>query len=85
MKAGMSYLMPLIKYIYNFSIFPIKKQVCNFVGQYTIPFGFTLFWHVRDISSIFENTFLTKDHWWGFSARNAHMVHIVNKLRFKMV
>ena len=27
--------------------------------------------------SIFENTFLAEDHWWGFSTRNAHIVHIV--------
>ena len=26
----------------------------------------------------FETTFLAKDHWRGFSTRNAHMVHIVN-------
>ena len=28
---------------------------------------------------------LAKDHWWGFSARNTHMVHIVNLIRLKMV
>ena len=28
---------------------------------------------------------LAKDHWWGFSTRNAHMVHVVNLIRLKMV
>ena len=28
---------------------------------------------------------LAKDHWRGFSTRNAHMVHIVNLIRLKMV
>ena len=29
--------------------------------------------------------FLAKDHWWGFSTRNAHIVHIVSLIRLKMV
>ena len=28
---------------------------------------------------------LAKDHWWGFSTRNVHMVHIFYSIRFKMV
>ena len=24
-------------------------------------------------------------HWWGFSTRNAHMIHIVNQIRLKML
>ena len=28
---------------------------------------------------------LAKDHWRGFNTRNAHMVHIVNQIRSKMV
>ena len=28
---------------------------------------------------------LAKDHWRGFSTRNAHMVNIANSIRFKMV
>ena len=28
---------------------------------------------------------LIKDHWWGCSTRNAHIVNIVNSIRFKMV
>ena len=31
------------------------------------------------------NTTLAEDHWCGFITRNAHMVHIVNNIRFKMV
>ena len=34
---------------------------------YIIPFGFSLFWHVLDISfHTFEITSLAKDHWWRF-------------------
>ena len=33
----------------------------------------------------FESTCLAQDHWWGFSTRNAHMVHIVNLIQLKMV
>ena len=35
--------------------------------------------------SYFKLLFLAKDHWRGFSTRNAHMVHIINSIRFKMV
>ena len=35
--------------------------------------------------STFYTTCLAKDHWRGFSTRNAHMVHIVNLIRLKMV
>ena len=28
---------------------------------------------------------LAKDHWRGLNTRNAHMVHIFNQIRFKMV
>ena len=34
---------------------------------------------------LFNTTSLAKDHWRGFSTRNAHMVHIVNLIRLKMV
>ena len=33
--------------------------------------------------STFYTTCLAKDHWRGFSTRNAHMVHIVNLIRLK--
>ena len=33
--------------------------------------------------STFNNKCLAKDHWRGFSTRNAHMVHIVNLIRLK--
>ena len=29
------------------------------------------------------STCLAQDHWWGFSTRNAHIVHIVNLIRLK--
>ena len=40
---------------------------------YTITFQF------------FKQLCLAKDHWRGFSTRNAHMVHIVNEFRIKIV
>ena len=48
---------------------------------YTTPFGFTLFWQF--LASLL--IFLAKDHVRGFSTRNAHMVHFINLIRFKMV
>ena len=46
---------------------------------YTIPFGFSLFWHFSGINfQLWKLLCLTKDHWRGFSTRNAHMVHNVN-------
>ena len=50
---------------------------------YTIPFGFILFWHFK--ASLF--TFLNYIVWLKITdeGRNAHMVHIVNWIRFKMV
>ena len=66
----------------KFSVFQMFEIVILWV-YYTIPFGFSLFRHFWD------NTFqllkllrLGKDHWWGFSTRNAHMVHIVNSILF---
>ena len=52
---------------------------------YTIPFGCTLFWPFLASLLIFKFLCLAKDHWWGFSTRNARMVHIINLIRFKMV
>ena len=44
-----------------------------------IPFSFSLFQNFVDITFQFLNLLcLDKDHWWGFSTRNAHMVHVVN-------
>ena len=52
----------------------------------TIPFGFNLFWHLLVITfQLFKLHCLAKDHWRGFSTRNAHMAHIVNLIRLKMV
>ena len=34
---------------------------------------------------LLEPLYLAKDHWWGFSTRNAHMVHIANWIWFNMV
>ena len=39
------------------------------------------FWSLSN----FWNFFLAQDHWWGFSTQNAHMVQIVNQIRFKIV
>ena len=48
-----------------------------------IPSGFSFF---SDISfQLFKLLCLAKNRWWGFCTRKAHMVHIVNEIRFKMV
>ena len=53
---------------------------------YTIRFRSSLIRHSKGISfQVFELLRLTRDHGRGFSTRNAHMVHIVNLIRFKMV
>ena len=49
------------------------------MGLLHYPFGFSLFRHLRVITfNFFHLLCLAKDHWWGFSTRNAHMAHIVN-------
>ena len=60
---------------------------CNFVDLlHGIPFGFSFFWYVCDISfQLFKLLCLAKNHLWEFCTRNAHMVHIVNEIRFKVV
>ena len=62
------------------------KWNCNFVGLLHHPLWLqlllALFGHYF---STFYTTCLAKDHWRGFSTRNAHMVHIVNLFRLKMV
>ena len=58
----------------------------NLWVDYTIPFDFRLFRHFRHhFLKFFEILCLDKDHWWGFSTRNAHMVHFVNWIRLKIV
>ena len=67
---------------YEFKLF---KIVILWV-YYTIPFGFILFRHFWSITfHLFKLLCLANDHWRGFITRNAHMVHIVNWIRFNMV
>ena len=41
---------------------------------YTIPFGLSLFRHILAITfQLFKLIWLAKDHWRGFSTRNAHI------------
>ena len=70
------------------SNFPCSKftKIVIFKVNYTIPFGFILFWLFGITSHILNFLLrLDKDHWRGFSTRNAHMIHIINFIRFKMV
>ena len=54
--------------------------------NYTIPFAFNLFRDFKaSLSIVLDYICLAKDHWRGFSTRNAHMVHIVYEIRIKMV
>ena len=65
------------------SVFKIDWN-CRFVDLLHHPFWLqlvlALFGHYF---STFYATCLAKDHWRGFSTRNAHMVHIVNLFRLK--
>ena len=79
----------LIRSVFRASKFTVLKFIeivlFNFVDLFHgIHFGF--FWYFCDISfQLFKLLCLAKNHWWGFYFRNAHMVHIVNEIRFKMV
>ena len=69
----------------NFCVLKLTQIVILWV-YYTIHFGFSLFWHFWGINfQLLELLSLAKNHWRGFSTRNAHMVHIVNLIRLKMV
>ena len=68
----------------KFSVLKLTEIVILWV-YYTIPFGFSLIRHFLDITFQLLLLCLAKDHWWGFITRNAHMVHIVNLIQFKMV
>ena len=65
------------------SVFKIDRN-CNFVGllhhRFWLQFILILFCHY--FSKLHCSA---KDHWRGFSTRHAHMVHIVNLIRLKMV
>ena len=61
-------------------------EIVFFGVYYTFPFGLSFFRHFWIIIfPPFEILCLAKDHWREFSIRNAHTVHIVNWIRFKMV
>ena len=65
----------------NFPCLKLIEIVILWV-YYTIPFGFSLFLALfGHYFSTFYTTCLAKDHWRGFSTRNAHMIHIVNLFR----
>ena len=62
----------------KFSVFKIEWN-CNFVGLLHHPFWLQLVKALLGITfQLFKLLSLAKDHWRGFSTRNAHMVHIVN-------
>ena len=73
----------LIRSVWRASKLPVYK--INWNGKFiTIPFGFSLFWYLLVITlQLLNTTCLAKDHWRGFSTRNAHMVYIVNLIRLK--
>ena len=73
-----------IRSVWRASNFSLIKIVILWV-YYNIPFRFSLFWHFWSFLFNFGTTCLAQDHWWGFSTRNAHIVHIVNLIRLKMV
>ena len=69
----------------KFAVLKLIEIVILWV-YYTIPLGFSFFRHFWGIIfQPFQLLSLAKVHWRGFNTRNAHMVHIVNLIRFKMV
>ena len=78
----------LIRSVLRASKFSVLKliEIVIFGVHYTIHFGFNLLRHFWDNTfQLLKLLCLDKDHWWGFSTRNAHMVHIVYSIWFKMV
>ena len=78
----------LIRSVLRASKFAVLKliEIVILWVYYTTPFGFSFFRHFWDINfQPFQLLSFAKDHWRGFNTRNAHMVHIVNLIRFKMV
>ena len=72
----------LVEYV--ISVLNLNEIIILWV-YYTIPFGFSLFRHFWDITvKPLYLLCLNEAHWWWFSTRNVHMVHIVNPIRFKM-
>ena len=62
----------------KFSMLKLIKIAILWVYN-TIPFGFSLFQHFGEITFQFLKILcLAKDHWRGFSNRNAHMVYVLN-------
>ena len=67
----------------KYTVFKIDWN-CNFVGLLHHPFWLQLVLALFGYYfSTFYTTCLAKDHWRGFSTRNAHMIHIVNLFRLK--
>ena len=76
----------LMSYFFITTVLSHKWFVWFDVTCYEFDMGFSLFRHLWVITfQLFKLHCLAKDHWRGFSTRNAHMVHIVNYIRFKMV
>ena len=69
---------------HNFPCLKLIKIVILWV-YYTNPIWLQLVLAVfGHYCSIFYTSCLAKDHWRGFSTRNAHMVHIVNLFRLNI-
>ena len=61
----------------------LKLYFCGFITpSLLVSACFGTLW---SLLFTFYTTCFSKDHWQGFSTRNAHMVHIVNLFRLKMV
>ena len=71
----------------SIKIFCVKiDRNCNFVGLLHHPVWLKLLSAVFGHHiSIFQLLSLAKDLWRGFNTRNAHMVYIINSIRFEMV
>ena len=84
----------VIKYLHSFPVFweyqnlSVLKltEIVILLVYVTIPFAFSLFRHFWGINfKLLRLLCLAKDQWRWLSTRYAHMVHIVNEIRFRMV
>ena len=70
----------------TFSVLKFIEIVILWIYYMTSLLASASFWYFCDISfQLFKLLCLAKNHWWELCTRNAHMVHIVNEIRFKMV
>ena len=69
----------------KFSVLKFIEIVILWIYYMASPLASASFGTFVTSLQLFKLLCLAKNHWWGFCTRNAHMVHIVNEIRFKMM